>query len=73
MDINMQVMDGLSATKEIIRNHTAAKIVIVTNYPESDFKEEALRSGASGYVMKENMSDLPALLSKTAINSARLS
>jgi two-component system chemotaxis response regulator CheY len=62
MDIEMQQMDGLSATREIIAVDPEAKIVIVSRHGDEPFRVAAREAGACGYVLKENLIDLRQLL-----------
>lgn len=55
MDIDLGEMDGITATRRINANDPNAKIIIVTNYDETDLREEARLAGACGYVLKENL------------------
>lgn len=62
MDIEMEPMNGLSATIKIIDQYPDAKIVIVTQYNEPEFREAANNAGAHAYVLKENLFDLAVIL-----------
>jgi CheY-like chemotaxis protein len=68
MDIRMPRMDGLEATRQIIRAHPSARIVIVTDYDEEQLKIAALDAGAEGYALKDNLSDLEAFVVKANTN-----
>ncbi|HEU4387001.1 MAG TPA: response regulator transcription factor [Blastocatellia bacterium] len=63
MDIEMKAVDGLSATRTIRRHFPDARIVMVTEYDDPDWREEARAAGACGYVLKENLFDLRRILS----------
>jgi DNA-binding NarL/FixJ family response regulator len=52
MDINMPVCDGLTATREIKREHPYVKILILTVSDAEAMLFDAIKSGASGYVLK---------------------
>ena len=58
MDINMPVLDGVSATKRIMTAHPSAKIVMVTDSDNESFRIAAKKAGACGYVSKENLFEL---------------
>ncbi|GAA2846805.1 response regulator transcription factor [Streptosporangium fragile] len=59
MDINMPRMDGITATREICRLGAGypAKVVILTIYDQDEHVFEALRSGASGFILKHTPTD----------------
>jgi two-component system response regulator DegU len=58
MDMKMKVMDGLSATREIIHAHPDAKVVIVTNYDDDQMREAARSAGAHALVAKDDLAEL---------------
>jgi two-component system, NarL family, response regulator DegU len=62
MDLAMTVLDGLRATAQIKAQFPDARILILTQYDDADFRKAAQEAGASGYVLKEDASQLPALL-----------
>jgi DNA-binding NarL/FixJ family response regulator len=51
MDIRMPVMDGLSATEKVIT--TGARVMVITTFHIDEYVVEALRRGASGFVLKD--------------------
>jgi DNA-binding NarL/FixJ family response regulator len=55
MDIRMPGMDGLEATRRIADNEDLAgvKVLILTTFESDDYVYEALRAGASGFVVKD--------------------
>jgi two-component system chemotaxis response regulator CheY len=65
MDIGMRPMDGLTATREIMGRHPAARIVIVSELADTRTREKALALGASAFVSKDDLMSLRDLL-KTA-------
>lgn len=62
MDIAMQNLDGLAATAQIKARFPAARIFMLTQYDDPDLRAAARRAGACGYLLKDDLSQLPALL-----------
>ena|SRR5688572_32930223 len=62
MDIDLVKMDGITATRKIKAGDPNARIIMVTNYDESDLREAAQKAGACGYVLKENLLEVLDLL-----------
>jgi DNA-binding NarL/FixJ family response regulator len=54
MDIRMPDLDGLQATRRIIAADAAARILILTTFDLDEYVYEALRAGASGFVLKDD-------------------
>jgi DNA-binding NarL/FixJ family response regulator len=54
MDIRMPELDGLQATRRIIAADAAARILILTTFDLDEYVYEALRAGASGFVLKDD-------------------
>jgi two-component system invasion response regulator UvrY len=52
MDIKMDGMGGLEATKRISRTHPHVKILAVTIYGEEPYPSMVLQAGATGYITK---------------------
>ncbi|MFF0574485.1 response regulator [Streptosporangium saharense] len=53
MDVRMPVMDGLAATREIMAAQEPPKVLILTTFDLDDYVYEALRAGASGFLLKD--------------------
>ncbi len=62
MDIKMNEMDGLAATRQIKAAFPEARIVIVTGYDDARLRAAAKSAGAFAYVHKENMLELRRIL-----------
>ncbi len=52
MDVRMPGMDGLAATGQILAAEQGVKVVVLTTFDEDDYVHEALRLGASGFLLK---------------------
>jgi DNA-binding NarL/FixJ family response regulator len=57
MDVRMPVMDGLEATRRITDNKTlaATRVIILTTFDLDEVVHEALRAGASGFLLKDTL------------------
>lgn len=53
MDVRMPVMDGISATAEILRAPNPPRIVILTTFDLDEAAARAIQQGASGFVLKD--------------------
>ncbi|GAB3632520.1 response regulator [Microbacterium sp. AGC85] len=53
MDIRMPVMDGLTATAEILKSPDAPKVVMLTTFDLDEAAARAIRQGASGFLLKD--------------------
>ena len=54
MDIRMPELDGLEATRRILAADPAARVLILTTFDLDEYVYEALRAGASGFVLKDD-------------------
>lgn len=57
MDVRMPVMDGVLGTKRIKEQFPDVKVVILTTFRDDEYIKEALRSGAEGYILKNQPAD----------------
>jgi DNA-binding NarL/FixJ family response regulator len=74
MDIRMPGMDGLEATRQITGRSPAPRIVMLTTFDLDDYVYEALRAGASGFLLKDSpRHDLIAAVRAAAAGDALLS
>jgi DNA-binding NarL/FixJ family response regulator len=53
MDVRMPVLDGLQATRAITAMPDPPKVLVLTTFDLDDYVYEALRSGASGFLLKD--------------------
>jgi DNA-binding NarL/FixJ family response regulator len=54
MDIRMPELDGLEATRRILATDPDARILVLTTFDLDEYVFEALRAGASGFVLKDD-------------------
>lgn len=66
MDIRMQEMDGIMATRQIKASYPEAHVCIVTDYDDKELRQAAYEAGAEGYVVKEDLSRLRHVLAVAA-------
>ncbi|MBI4267031.1 MAG: response regulator transcription factor [Chloroflexi bacterium] len=52
MDIAMPEMDGLEATRRIMKKYPKAKVLVLTQYDNREYVLAAIKAGATGYVPK---------------------
>lgn len=65
MDIRMPGMDGLAATEEVLAAHPDTHVVILTTFDDDEYVYQALRVGASGFLLKSADGD-------TLVNAVRV-
>jgi two-component system, NarL family, nitrate/nitrite response regulator NarL len=53
MDINMPKMNGIDATREIVKSGVKSRVVILTVVNSQQYVAEMIRCGAKGYVLKD--------------------
>jgi DNA-binding NarL/FixJ family response regulator len=53
MDIRMPVLDGIEATRRIVRAQPATRVLILTTFGLDTYVYDALRAGASGFMLKD--------------------
>jgi DNA-binding NarL/FixJ family response regulator len=74
MDIRMPQLDGIEATRRILTANPAARILILTTFDLDEYVYEALRAGASGFVLKDDPPEqLIAAIHTVAAGDALLS
>jgi DNA-binding NarL/FixJ family response regulator len=74
MDIRMPELDGLEATRRILSSDKGARVLILTTFDLDEYVYEALRAGASGFVLKDEPPEqLIAAIRTVAAGEALLS
>ncbi len=53
MDLKMPGMNGIEATRKIRAHHPNVKVLVLTTYDDDEWVVDAIRAGASGYLLKD--------------------
>lgn len=53
MDIRMPELNGIEATREIVAANSTAKVLVLTTFDLDEYVYQALRAGASGFLLKD--------------------
>jgi DNA-binding NarL/FixJ family response regulator len=53
MDLSMPVMDGVTATRQLLAAHPHLRVVVLTSFSDQARVRDALAAGAIGYVLKD--------------------
>lgn len=70
MDIRMEGMSGIEATKEILKIDDNARILLITTFQDDEYIGAALSLGCKGYILKQNIKGIiPAI---NAVHSGNL-
>ena len=57
MDLKMPVLNGVQATSRLRRDHPDVHVLVLTTYAEDQWLFDAIRAGASGYLLKDTRRD----------------
>lgn len=68
MDVQMPVVDGFEATKNILDAHPDAKIIMLTDFDDSALREKAKSMGVYSYLLKQNLIELPRVIEAVLMN-----
>ena len=60
--LDISGVDGIALSKRIKDDHPEARIILAADYDDPTLRAAAMAAGVCGYVLKENLFTLPALL-----------
>ena len=53
MDVAMPLLNGLEATRQIIKKQPGAKVLVLTSYGDDECVAQLMQAGAAGYLIKQ--------------------
>lgn len=53
MDVQMPVLDGIGATRQVVTKHPATRVIILTTFDDEAYVLGGLGAGASGFLLKD--------------------
>jgi DNA-binding NarL/FixJ family response regulator len=73
MDVRMPRLDGIAATRDIVGERPATRVLVLTTFDLDDYVYDALTAGASGFLLKDvGRDDLVAAVRVVAVGDALL-
>jgi DNA-binding NarL/FixJ family response regulator len=60
-DISMPIMNGLEAARQIVKQFSSTRVLVLSAHSEPEYIKQSVQSGASGYLIKQS---LPQVLSQ---------
>lgn len=73
MDLKMPRLNGIHATRRIVEQFPEIKVVVLTTYDSDEWVFDAVRAGASGYLLKDSDSqELVAAVREAAVGQVRI-
>lgn len=67
MDINMPKMNGIEATKQVLKSHPEIKIIALTSFADDEYIEQMISAGVEGYMLKRSdIEDFEKAIKKVA-------
>ena len=59
MDLTMPLLDGLEATRQVLKTTPTTKVLVLTSHADPAFVDQAMAIGASGFLTKDTAIVLP--------------
>src|SRR5262249_26993173 len=53
MDVAMPLLNGLEATRQILKSLPTTKVLVLTSYGDDECVQQLMQAGASGYLIKQ--------------------
>ena len=73
MDLNMPILNGIHATRRICNALPNTRVLVLTTYDADEWVFDAIRAGASGYLLKDaDGEDIAEAIRETAAGKVRL-
>jgi DNA-binding NarL/FixJ family response regulator len=72
MDVRMPGLDGIAATEEIAAGASPPRVLVLTTFDLDEYVYEALRAGASGFLLKDTQPDRLADAIRTVVDGDAL-
>jgi len=60
MDIAMPLLNGLEATRQILKAYPATKVLILSAHSDAEYVEQVVKAGARGYLLKQSSGEVLA-------------
>jgi DNA-binding NarL/FixJ family response regulator len=57
MDVAMPLLNGLEATRQIVKLSPQIKVLVLTSYGDDDYVQQLMQAGATGYLLKQTAAD----------------
>src|SRR5918998_6968189 len=57
MDVRMPRLDGIAATRALAADPSGPRVLVLTTFDADEYVFEALRAGASGFLLKDTTAD----------------
>jgi DNA-binding NarL/FixJ family response regulator len=57
MDVAMPVLNGIEATRQILKNLPSTKVLALTSYGDDDYVAQLMQAGGHGYLIKQTAAD----------------